>query len=223
MTFSLKWDERYRSNTQMSIWPWSDLVSYVIRYTNSTRKKMRVLELGCGAGANIPFFLEQGFKYYGIEGSNTMINKLKKKFPKIKNNFAVGDFTKELVFDRKFDLIIDRGSLTHNSTKSIKNCINLAYDKMSNNSIYIGIDWFSTKHDEFKKNVKKIDRYTRTDFKKGQFAHVGPVHFSNKSHILKLFGKFEIIILEQKTVVTEIPIKKNFATWNFIAKKQIKK
>jgi hypothetical protein len=90
---------------------------------------------------------------------------------------------------------------------------------MKKNSLYIGIDWFSTKHDEFKKNVKKIDRYTRTDFKKGQFAHVGPVHFSNKSHILKLFGKFEIIILEQKTVVTEIPKKKNFALWNFVARK----
>ena len=73
MTFSLEWDERYSSNTQMSIWPWSDLVSYVIRYAKPARKQIRVLELGCGAGANIPFFLAQGFKYYGIEGSNTII------------------------------------------------------------------------------------------------------------------------------------------------------
>ena len=219
MTFSSEWDERYRSNTQMSIWPFTDLVSYVIRYANPAGKQTRVLELGCGAGANIPFFLAQGFKYYGIEGSNTMLNKLKRKFPKIKNNLIADDFTKQIQFKEKFDLVVDRAALTHNNTDGIKNCLELVYDKMKKNSLYIGIDWISTKHDEFKKNVKKIDRYTRTDFKKGQFAHVGPVHFSNKSHILKLFGKFEIIILEQKTVVTEIPKKKNFALWNFVARK----
>jgi len=222
MTFSSMWDNQYALNSQMSVWPWSDLVSYVIRHSKQNKKQTKVLEIGCGAGANISFFLEQGFEYYGIEGSKTIINKLKKKFPKIKNNLVIGDFTKDLIFDKKFDLIIDRSSLTHNSTLSIKNSINLAYEKMSNDSRYIGIDWFSTKHDEFKKNVKKVDVFTKTDFKKGQFAHVGPVHFSNKSHLLKLFEKFEIIILEHKIIVTEIPKKNRVAMWNFVAKKQIK-
>ena len=219
MTFSLKWDERYRSNTQMSIWPWSDLVSYVIRYTNSTRKKMRVLELGCGAGANIPFFLEQGFKYYGIEGSNTIINKLKESFPKIENNLVAGDFTKQIQFEEKFDLVVDRASLTHNNTDGIKNCLELVYDKMKKNSMYIGIDWYSTEHYNYSNFVKKLDMYSRTEYSKGQFANVGTVHFTNKSHLLKLFKKFEILVLEHKVITKEIPKKNKFATWNFVARK----
>ena len=85
MVISSEWDERYKDNTHMSIWPWSDLVSYVMRYAKS-KKKISVLELGCGAGANIPFFLALGYEYYGIEGSSTIISKLKKRFPNIKKN-----------------------------------------------------------------------------------------------------------------------------------------
>ena len=219
MTFSSEWDERYRSNTQMSIWPFSDLVSYVIRYAKPAEKQIKILELGCGAGANIPFFLAQGFKYYGIDGSNAIINKLKKSFPKIKNNLVAGDFTRQIQFEEKFDLVVDRSSLTHNTTDGIKNCLELVYDKMKKNSTYIGIDWFSTEHQDYSNFVKKLDMYSRTKYSKGQFANVGTVHFTNKLHLLKLFKKFEISVLEHKVVTKEIPEKEKFAAWNFVARK----
>tara|TARA_B110000263_G_scaffold873_1_gene710 strand:+ start:913 stop:1578 length:666 start_codon:yes stop_codon:yes gene_type:complete len=219
MTFSSEWDERYRSNTQMSIWPWSDLVSYVIRYAKPAKKQNRVLELGCGAGANIPFFLGQGFKYYGIDGSDTIINKLKESFPKIKNNLVSGDFTKKIQFEEKFDLVVDRAALTHNNIDGIKNCLEVVYDKMEKNSMYIGIDWFSTEHNDYSNFVKKLDMYSRTEYSKGQFTNVGTVHFTNKLHLLELFKKFEIIVLEHKIVTNEIPKKNKFASWNFVARK----
>ena len=219
MTFSSEWDERYRSNTQMSIWPWSDLVSYVIRYAKPAEKQIKILELGCGAGANIPFFLAQGFKYYGIEGSNTVKNKLKRKFPKIKNNLIADDFTKRIKFEGKFDLVVDRAALTHNNTDGIKNCLELVYDKMKKNSTYIGIDWFSTEHNDYSNFVKKLDMYSRTEYSKGQFVNVGTVNFTNKSHLLKLFKKFEILVLEHKVTTKEIPEKNKTAAWNFVARK----
>ena len=37
MTFSNEWDQRYQENTHMSIWPWSDLVSFVKRYSKSIK------------------------------------------------------------------------------------------------------------------------------------------------------------------------------------------
>ncbi|MGN5030804.1 hypothetical protein ACTFBV_20625 [Aeromonas rivipollensis] len=56
MAFSNEWDEQYKNNHHMSIWPWSDLVSSIYRYANPKNGYKRVLELGCGAGANIPLF-----------------------------------------------------------------------------------------------------------------------------------------------------------------------
>lgn len=217
MTFSKEWDHRYRQHSDMSVWPWSDLVSYVMRHVHS-QKKLCVLEIGCGAGANIPFLLSLGYKYYGIEGSPTIVAKLKRKFPNIMKNIIAGDFTSEIPFDEKFDLVIDRSSLTHNTTEGIMRCLDLVYEKMKDDAKYIGIDWFSTAHQDYSKGTK-VDKYTRSGYTKGQFANVGMVHFSNKSHLTKLFKKFEILALEHKTVISEIPEKKKFAAWNFIAKK----
>ena len=60
MSFSEEWNHAYEKNTNLSTWPWSDLVSYVKRFTKLD-KNSKVLELGCGAGANIPFFLSKHF------------------------------------------------------------------------------------------------------------------------------------------------------------------
>lgn len=218
MTFSSEWNQCYKENMHLSVWPWSDLVSYVMRYAHSTKKEFRVLEIGCGAGANIPFFLSLGYKYYGIDGSSNIVNKLKKKFPSIKKNLIIGDFTEYIPFNEEFDLVIDRSALTHNTTKGITRCLELIYEKMKYDAKYIGVDWFSTEHSDYLRGTK-IDKYTKIGYTKGQFANVGVVHFSNKSHLLNLFKKYKILILEHKVITTKIPQKKRFAGWNFVAKK----
>ena len=53
MVFQFSGMKKYKEKLQMSIWPWSDLVTAVMRLRLPA--STRVLELGCGAGANIPF------------------------------------------------------------------------------------------------------------------------------------------------------------------------
>jgi len=45
MSFSNEWDKRYQENTHMSVFPWSDLVSLVMKYSPQ-KEKFKVLELG---------------------------------------------------------------------------------------------------------------------------------------------------------------------------------
>ena len=51
----------------MSVWPWSDLITYVTRYglVSSNTKPVRVLELGCGAGEIFHFYQKKN--YYILE------------------------------------------------------------------------------------------------------------------------------------------------------------
>jgi len=220
MGFSEEWEGRYNENTNLSIWPWSDLVSYVNNYAKPQNKKLRILELGCGAGANIPFFLSFNVNYYGIDGSNSIINLLKKRFPDIKENLIVGDFTKEITFEEKFDLIIDRSSLTHNSTNAIKNGLDEVYKKLKDKGKFIGVDWFSTKCSEFKNGKICDDEFTKK-FYDGPFASVGIVRFVEKSHLIDFFKKFEILVLDHKIIKTEIPENDyTVATWNIVAQKK---
>jgi hypothetical protein len=67
MNFSKEWESIYQEGKQLTVWPMSDLVSYVMRHAKPSGKQFRVLEIGCGAGANIPFFLSLGVEYFGVQ------------------------------------------------------------------------------------------------------------------------------------------------------------
>lgn len=222
MTFTSEWEAIYRGGAHLSIWPWSDLISYVKRYCKYLTPSSNVLELGCGAGANIPFFLSLPVNYFAIEGSSSMVNNLLKKFPKLNGRLVNADFTKSIPFDERFDLIIDRASLTHNSTQSILACLELIRQKLKSGSKYIGIDWFSTDHSEYaNREAIEIDKYTKTGYKTGQFAGVGSVHFSDKNHLMELFCDFDMEILELKIIYRKVPNDDyKFASWNFVAVKR---
>ena len=221
MTFSKEWNSVYEKNLQRNNWPFSDLISYTIKYSKINKKKIRVLELGCGTGPNIPFFISNNSEYFGLDGSTSVINQLKKKYPKIKNNLVACDFTHEIPFRKTFDLVIDRSSLTHNSTFDIKNCLELIHQKLNSDGKFIGIDWFSTNHFEYKNGKKVNDPFTKNKFKTGQFKKIGNVHFSNKQHLQKLLNHFKIEILNEKIIKNKMSsTEKNIALWNFVAKKK---
>ena len=204
----------------MSVWPWSDMVSYVMRYARPTGPGFRVLELGCGAGANIPFFLSLGVEYFGIEGSPAIVEKLKERYPALKDNIVAADFTLGIPFDGEFDLVVDRASLTHNATVAIVRCLDAVHAKLKPGGKYVGVDWFSTAYSDYRKGIAAEDEFTRTGYREGSFVDVGRVHFSDKSHLIDLFNQFEMMVLEHKIIQREIPDDGwHFASWNLVVRK----
>jgi len=221
MSFSSEWEILYGKNAHMSSWPWSDLVSMVMRFAKPSKDNFKILELGCGAGANIPFFINLGVQYFSIDGSATIIKKLKEKFPTLKENLLVGDFINEIPFETSFDLVVDRASVTCNSTKNIQKCLNMVYDKLKDGGKFIGIDWYSTECSDYDKGTKLDDDFTCTGHKEGEFANIGIIHFSNKPHLMELFKKFNILHLEHKIIKKEYPDDKHIlASWNIVVEKK---
>ena len=98
--FSKRWEKSYKGKKQISVWPWSDLITLVSRYVLNKNKIKNVLELGSGSGANIRFFVEKKINYFGIEGSKSAIKIIIKRFPKLKKNIFLGDFTKKIPFKK---------------------------------------------------------------------------------------------------------------------------
>jgi SAM-dependent methyltransferase len=220
MTFSTEWEDRYREGGHMSQWPWSDLVSYVYRHARPRSNSFRVLELGCGAGANIPFFQALGVRYCAIEGSGSIVAKLHDRFPEFKSDIVEGDFTKDFPFSGNFDLVVDRASLTCNTTRSIQTCLDQVYDRLAPQGMFLGIDWYATEHSEFARGVQAEDSFTRTNYTDGQFTGVGRVHFADLAHLQELFGRFDIKSLDKKINRSIIPGGTGtFAAWNIAAQK----
>lgn len=220
MTFSPEWDQLYRDNAHMSIWPWSDVVSYVHRYAKPVSGFKRVLELGCGAGANIPFFLKLGVDYCSVEGSPTIVAGLHQAYPALRESIVVGDFSVAIPFEGDFDLIVDRGSLIHNDTAGIRSGLGLAYQHLRSGGKFIGIDWFSDAHPGAGLGIA-FDSHTRTDITSGHLAGTGKVHFCDRGHLVDLLTEagFQIDRLEHKQHDVLIPAGERFAWWNFVAVK----
>ncbi len=221
MSFSQEWDVCYDSSTQLSIWPWSDVVSLVSRHCKSIPSSpKKVLEFGCGAGANIPFFMASGWDYCAIEGSPTIVKVLHSKYPLLKEKIVVGDFTsdKPFFFGGGADLILDRSSLTTNDTAGIRSGLLNAVEALKPGGLFVGVDWFSAEHSEFANGEPCDDEYTKKNFKSGQFTGLGKVHFSTESHLKEVFEAFEILVLDHKVIhqtMSAQPYK--FASWNIVA------
>ena len=195
MVFQFSGMKNIKKSFKMSIWPWSDLVTAVMRLRLPA--STRVLELGCGAGANIPFFKHLGMDYHAVEGSPVIVEQLHERFPEYTDTIKCGDFTKEILFDGCFDLIVDRASVTCNSSRSIYRVVDCIQKIMHKGAYYVGIDWYSDDSSYFNKG-DYIDDFTRANFQDGPFADLGTIHFSSEGHIRKLFKKFKLITLEKK-------------------------
>jgi len=220
MSFSSEWDARYQENTHLSVWPWSDLVSYTYRYAKPFKSNTKVLEIGFGAGANIPFFLALGVDYYGIEGSASVVERVLEGYPELQGKLKTGDFIHHAYTDL-YDLVVDRGSMTHNDTNAISAGLKKLSAAMNPGGKYIGIDWFSVEHSDFSLG-DVADAFTRENIVNGQFSGVGKVHFSSKTHLIELFSEagMRVTRLEHKVTREEVPNTGHvFAAWNLVAEK----
>ena len=219
MGFSDEWDSQYATIAHLSI---SDLVSYVMRYARPTGPDFRVLELGPGAGANIPFFKHLTADYHAIDGSPTIVAALRTIFPEFSRNILAADFTSAINFDTPFDLIVDRAAITHNDTAAISKTLQMCLNILKPEGKFIGIDWFSTEHSDYRLGEEAGDYYTRRNIEEGQFHGIGNVHFSDREHLIKLFSGFRFEKLEHKIHKREVPQDNHvFASYNIIAVKAL--
>lgn len=230
MTFSQNWETLYREKIvdgkdrrHICKWPWTEVVSYVMGYFDQKDTPgFSVLELGCGAGANIPFFQSLGARYYGIDGSEMVISLLHENYPDLKENLIAGDFTRDIPFDVQFDLVLDRGSLTHNATEGIRNCLEILDPKLKDGATFITTGLQSTVSDYFKTGGQKTeDPFSRRDFTSGPFTGTGLVHFADREHILSLFSRYEFLTLEHDVRQAVFPeTRPSMAAWSFVAVKK---
>lgn len=222
--FSNKYDEIYKSNLQKSTWPWSDLVSKVMYVRNRLPERINVLELGCGQGANVEFFRSLGANFHSVEASAHCVALLKEEYPDCADSIRVGNFIDAEYGDVKFDLVVDRASLTCNTSEQIRSCVARLAKNMAEVSFYVGIDWYSVNHDEFRKgHSPSDDRFFRIFEESSALFHPPQMHFSDATHIRELFHGFDILHLEEKTTIHYEMIKsypRQSSSWNFVAQRK---
>ncbi len=197
-SFNQTWEKKiYSKGRQINNYPYDLVVSLIAKNFFSIpineRKKISMLDLGCGAGNHAKFFAENGFSVYGIDGSITAIKHCREKFKSLglKGNFIQGDFLNLPFKDNFFNCVLDRESVYANEYATIKEAVDQVYRKLKVGGLFISF-MYNNYHPDIKYG-KKIELNTYNDFTIGtSFSNAGAAHFTNLKEIKTLFSKFKI-------------------------------
>lgn len=214
--YSPEWNKKWSDRETYTKYPWSKIVSYTMRFVDDLDSP-KVLEIGCGPGPNVQFFLDIDSTYYGIDGSEDALSVARDRFPSFENHFIRGDFTEQLPDTGPFDIVVDRSALTHNTTKDIKKTIRLIEESMKEDGWFISVDNFAIDDQRADwESAKEIDEYTR-QFDDGYFKDKGDVHFWDRNHISDIYSNLTIKRLYHERREELIPTEQYNKAWYHLA------
>ena len=115
--------ERIHSNLEWGKYPSEQVVRFVARnYYNCVRQDIKILDFGCGAGANTWFLAREGFDVYAFDGAPSAVKRAKEYLQNEGINsvkFKVLD-GKSLNYEEEFfDCVIDSACIYSNTRDDI--------------------------------------------------------------------------------------------------------
>lgn len=185
---SKSWDNTWDlvfQNQEWGKYPPEELIRFIARnyYKINDKQNIKILDVGCGTGAATWFISREGFKSFGIDGSETAIKIAKERLKKENLNacFEVGDFIKLNYDDNYFDCVIDIVALQHNNINNLKKIIDEIYRVLKP-----GGKIFSM----------MINKNSVFNDDTNPFENKGYVHIFEKNEVLDLFKKFKNLVID---------------------------
>ncbi len=142
MGWDSKWEEFYKKSGGNE-YPETAVVRFIARnfYKSNNRNEIKILDLGCGTGANLWYLSREGFSAFGIDGSKTAIERSGEKLDResLNANLLLGDF-QNLPYDSDFfDAVLDITSIQHNDDASIRKIVAEVHRVMKPQGKYFGM------------------------------------------------------------------------------------
>ena len=156
------------------------------------KRRITVLDIGCGKGACTWFLGKEGAEVTAIDGSPSAICQV----PTLLNEFRVekkiniilGDITKPREYiHSNFDILLDNYSIYSNPEKEIVDAYIDYFDILSNGGYFL-TNCFGEKTTGFGTG-KRISQNTWAEIQEGKLNGMGLVTFFNRQRLNKLFKK----------------------------------
>jgi len=184
------WEEVFKKQ-EWGKYPGESLIRFVARrFYKKDRKNTKILEIGCGPGANIWYMSREGFDVYGMDASETAINRAKTRLEGegLKAHLQVGDVIRLPYEQAFFDAVIDVECLCANNItdaemilKEIKRILKndgLFYSRTFTEDMYVG------------KTNTELGQLEYNDVSDGPLSGKGFVRLINMEGIGNLYGKY---------------------------------
>lgn len=217
------WDMIYTAGEQLNRYPYDFIVSNFYRYRNRFGSKINILDLGCGAGNHSLFFAENGAMVTAVDYSRAVLKVLEQRaIAEGLDEFidvALVDFEDfEMPTTKKFDIVIDRLSVSHVARGFAKEVYSVVNEHMNPGAILM-CNLFSIEHAHKDYGVYDHERSIWHSFHKGLFKNLKTACFYGYDDVKQLFCNYEIesLCLESETDLLDNNNRKEI--WKIIAKK----
>ena len=193
MTWDPTWEKVFRERA-WGRYPPEELIRFVARhyFKAPDRKAAHILEIGCGAGANLWFLAREGFSAYGLDGSPTAIDKARARLAEdhLEASLVVGDAMNpgDAFPATAFDAALDIGCLVCNRFADVEAILGRIWKVLRP-----GGRMFSMMPAEGSWGDglgRQIERGTYTEIQEGPFAGLGICHFFTRDEVRQLFSPF---------------------------------
>lgn len=191
--------ENIHANQEWGKYPSEQVVRFVARnYYNCVRQDIKILDFGCGAGANTWFLAREGFDVYAFDGAPSAVKRAEKYLQDEGCNsvhFKVLD-GKSLDYEENFfDCVIDGACICSNTRDNIIKMYQEVYRVLKQQGkIYSSC--FGLETDGYLTG-EELEVNTYNNIKEGALANRGIAHFYSEQELYTILydiGFREIVI-----------------------------
>jgi SAM-dependent methyltransferase len=201
-TATTGWDpvwERIFSSREWGKYPPEHVVRFVGRnfYRLPKRREVRLLEIGCGPGANVWFMAREGFAVSGIDGSRTAIRLADERLATegLSAELRVGDYTTLPWPDASFDGVVENVSLYCNRWVIIQRALREIYRVLKPGAPFLS-SFFTDRTWGYGLGTA-IEPAGFVDIPEGPIAGTGFCLFLNRARLNELYCDFADIAVER--------------------------
>lgn len=202
----MSWDPIWEEIFRLSEWgryPPEELIRFVAKhfYSVPDRNQIKVLELGCGPGANIWFLTREGLDAYGIDGSEIAISNCEMRMRQegLNPHLQVGDVVSLCDFfpTSYFDAVIDVACLQCNRFKAVQSTLDQVLTVLKPHGRVFSMMLAAGSWGEGLGT--EVEPGTFVDIKEGAGQGEGLNHFFTLEEVQQLFQGFSEVQIEHST------------------------
>lgn len=189
-TFDKQWNNVHQTRN-WGRYPAEEVVRFMARnYGNQEHAKIKVLDLGCGTGANTWFLCREKFSVFAFDGAFAALGKAQQLCAEetAKAAFLQADAGALPFANASFDAVIDVGALTSNSTAGICRILGEVFRTIRPQGKFFSTVLFTESTTGFRTG-ERIDSHSFRNVANGPVTGLGTVHFFTREHIKNLWQK----------------------------------
>jgi SAM-dependent methyltransferase len=193
------WEVIFRER-EWGRYPPEELIRFVATrfYGEPDRRAIRILEAGCGPGANLWYLAREGFSAVGIDGSTAALDRAGERLrgENLEVELVRGDLTQlDAYFESEsFDAIVDVAALQHNRAAEVRRAVKSMHGCLKPGGHLFSMllasgSWGETLGHE-------LEPGTYSDIREGPLVGAGVSHFFEFEEVEQIFGIFEDVQIE---------------------------